>query len=622
MSTDNRANAVAARRAPGDSGPVRVLQSCDLGVALMAAILGYGLASQSLPGWVAAFVTLGIVVFSLLVGLLASAMALSLAVGIASVVMVLARKSAGAVRRARGVIVVAAVVIVVLLAWWASLAAAAGVASALPSLLPLGCAAYVGGLTYRDDPRPGRWANLFIAGAVGIGLAAIFRPGVVADDPAAPLLFIAIAWLASHIWRSMAASDNRLVRGSADVATALLLGATLDLFVIWIGNIAGLTALTVLRVSSLLNEVAAGNDPAWWYLAVPLLLLAAGYVAVIRWESRLAEFGAWAQRQRAVRLARTLPGIGALRPRMAVAAFGSSRRLAQFLHVGLLLVPLVGMTAPALFGQAVLGPLRPRYVIAYDAERTAEAQVLAYRQLTREVAAASPGQRAALRKDVADISSSVNGGGGGAWFTAATPAAGLGEEEGAYLVHAGEAGAAAEPAPPPLAAGRATTVAAQVEAEQGDAEEAESYADKAGASAAAAIATLLSIAPGGGAIQLLQEYLGGLTEESPVADALAGLAGRLGGTASADPGAEQALNPGPAEQAAASGEISQPDSNGSAGSGGGSSTGNGGGTDEGGDGGDVGGGDVGGGDGDLCTITAEANALARSEPGDHSRWSR
>ncbi len=620
MSTGNHPNAVAARRAPDDSGPVRVLESCDLGVALMAAILGYGLASQSLPGWLAAFVTLGIVVLGLLVGLLASAMAVSLAVGVASVVMILARKSAGVVRRAGAVVVIAAVAVVVLLAWWTSLAAAAGVASALPSLLPLGCAAYVGGLTYRDNPRPGRWANLFIAGAVGIGLAAIFRPGIVADDPAAPLLFIAIAWLASHIWRSMAASDNRVVRGSADVATALLLGATLDLLVVWIGNIAGLPALTLLRVSSLLNEVAAGNDPAWWYLAAPLLLLAAGYVAIIRWESRLAGFAAWAQRQRAVRLARALPGIGALRPRMAVAAFGSSRRLTQFLHVGLLLVPLVGMTGPALLGQAVLGPQRPRYIIAYDAERAAEAQVLAYRQLTREVAAASPGQRAALRKDVADISSSVNGGGGGAWFTAATPAAGLGEEEGAYLVHAGEARAAAGPAPPPLSAGRATTVAAQVEAEEDDAEEAESYADKAGASAAAAIATLLSVAPGGGAVQLLQEYLSGLTEESPVADALAGLAGRLGGAGSAGPGAEQALNPAPAEQAAASGEISQPDSNGSAGSGGGPGTGDGGGTDDGGDdGGSV---DVGGGDGDLCTMGAVANALARSEPGDHSRWSR
>lgn len=365
--------------------------------------------------------------------------------------------------------------------------------------------------------------------------------------------------------------------------------------VVWTGNLAGLSALSVLRVSHLLNAIADGNNPAWWYLAIPLLLLAACYVALIRWEGRLAEFRGWARRQRVVRAAGRFPGIGTLRPPMAAAAFGSSRRLMQFLHVGLLLVPLVGMTAPALFGQAVLGPQRPRYFIAYGAERTADAQVLAYRRVTMEVAAASPSQRVVLRKDVEGIVSTVNGG-GGAWFAAATAAMGIGEEEDAYLQHAGDAASGAEPSPPPLATDSATTVASQVEAEEGVAEEAESYASKAGASAAAAIATMLSIAPGGGAVQLLQEYLGGLTEESPVADALAGLAGRLGGDGAAAPDAEQALNPGPAEQAAASGEISQPGDNGSNGSGSGSSTGDGGGTDDGGD--DGGGGDGGGADGD------------------------
>jgi hypothetical protein len=44
---------------------------------------------------------------------------------------------------------------------------------------------------------------------------------------------------------------------------------------VWVGNLVGLPALTVLRASRLLNAIAAGNDPAWWHLAVPLLLLAA-----------------------------------------------------------------------------------------------------------------------------------------------------------------------------------------------------------------------------------------------------------------------------------------------------------------------------------------------------------
>jgi hypothetical protein len=604
VSTGYRTKAVGARRKSATGGDTRVFLSCDFGVALMIAILVYGWVSQSNSGWLAAFAALGVGLLSLLAALPAAAMAVSLAVGVARGVMFLARRASGAIGRARHarragrVIVVGAVVIAVLAAWWVAIAAAAGVVSALPSLLPLGCALYVGVLTYRDNPRPGRWADVFLAGTVGVGLATIFRPGVVADDPAAFVLFIAIAWLAARLWRSMRDSDNRMIRGSADVATALLLGATLDLVVVWVGNLVGLPALTVLRVSHLLNAVAAGNDPAWWYLAIPLLVLAALYVALIRWGSRLAGLDAWAQRRRVVRSARKLPGIGALRPQLAVSAFGSSRRLMQFLHVGLLLVPLVGMTAPALFGQAVLGPLRPRYFIAYGAERDANAQVLAYQRLTQEVAAASASQRAAMRKGVGDITSSVNGGSGGAggsWFTATTPAAGIGEEEGAYLEYAGETASGTGPAAPPLATGTATAVADQVEAAEDSADEAESYADKAGASAAAAIASLLSIPPGGGAVQILQEYLGGLTEESPVADALAGLAGRLGGDTDGSPDVEQALDPGPAEQAAASGEISQSGGNGSGGSGGGSSTGD---NDGGDDGGDDGGGDGGGGDGD------------------------
>jgi hypothetical protein len=135
VSTGYRTKAVGARRASEDRGQVRVLLSCDFGVAVMTAILAYGWISQSSPGWVAALAALGIALFSLLVGLLAVGMAMSLAVGVASVVMVLARKSSGAIRRGRGVVVVAAVVIGVLAAWWVALAAAAGVASALPSLL-------------------------------------------------------------------------------------------------------------------------------------------------------------------------------------------------------------------------------------------------------------------------------------------------------------------------------------------------------------------------------------------------------------------------------------------------------------------------------------------------------
>jgi hypothetical protein len=44
-------------------------------------------------------------------------------------------------------------------------------------------------------------------------------------------------------------------------------GAVLDLLVVWTANLAGLRVLTVVWVCHLLNAVAAGNNPDWWYLA-------------------------------------------------------------------------------------------------------------------------------------------------------------------------------------------------------------------------------------------------------------------------------------------------------------------------------------------------------------------
>jgi uncharacterized membrane protein YgcG len=551
------------------------------------------------------------VVFGVFPAYLACGIALSLAALAVTPVILLAgrlrgavRKSPRAVRRAVGAIVIVAVAIVALLAWRVALAAAAGLAPALPAALSLACGAYTAALVFRDDPRPGRWADASLIITVAIGPAALVRPGIITDDPVAGLLFPMAAWLAVRLWRSMGGSGNRVVRASADVTAAVALGAIVDLLVVWTANIAGLRVLTVARACHLLHAVSAGNNPDWWYLAIPLLLLAAAYTARARWSGRLTAIGARARRGRAVRWAGELPGTGMLRPRLAVLAFSSSRRMMTFLHVGLLLVPLVCLTGPALAERSLLGPLRARYVIAYHADEKARAEVLAYRQLRREVAAASPGQRAAMKASIGNIASTADAGGLGAGQ--ATPAqlasaGSLGQEEGAYLEYSGQAPARGEPSPPSLATGSLATAATQAEAEEAAAEEAEGYAEKAGASAAAAIGEMLSIPSGGMAVQILQEYLAGLTEESPVADALARLAGRLGAGDTDDPGAEQALDPGQAEKAATAGEISTAGGSGSQGSGNDSSnTGTGGGDGDGDGGGEEGGGSggsAGGGDG-------------------------
>jgi uncharacterized membrane protein YgcG len=290
-----------------------------------------------------------------------------------------------------------------------------------------------------------------------------------------------------------------------------------------------------------------------------------------------------------IRWARELPGIGLLRPKLAVQAFDSSRRMMTFAHVSLLLVPLVGITAPTVLERTLRDPLRVRCVIAYQADAKARTVSLAYRRLTQEVAASSPRQRAAMRGSVEDIISRADAGGPGAGGLLATPAQlasalNLGEEEGAYLEYSGQTPVGGEPSPAPMAIQNLAAADAETQAEEADADADEGDAGKAGAAAAAAIGAAVSIPGGGAAVQILQEYLSGLTEEGPVADALARLAARFGaddadgadGADDADgadnPTAEQALDPEPAEQAVASGEISPAGGSGSQGSGDGDSS--------------------------------------------------
>jgi uncharacterized membrane protein YgcG len=440
-------------------------------------------------------------------------------------------------RLALGVIAMIAMVVV---AWRFESVLAPALAFTLPSAVVLGCGTCAVALGLL---RPERWmGDVPLVATVAIGLAALIRPRLITADPAVGLLIPTAVWLAVQGWHLMSDSKYRVVRASADVATALLLGTILDLIVVWGANLAGLPALKVARTRHLLSAVAAGNSPSWWYSAIPLLLIAGAYLALARWNDRLAATGARAGRSRVIRWLQDLPGIGQFRLRSGVAAFNFSRRMMTFLHVGLLLASLVGLTAPGLLMRTLHGELQAPYAIAYHADLEARTEILAYRQLTREVAAASPGQRAEMRADVEEIAS----GPVDAWD--------LGQEQGAYLARSGQAPAGEDPesAPQQAASMTVATEAAEVQAEEEDSIEDADHADQAGSTAAAAIGTILSIPNGNPATQVLQEYLGGLIEESPVADALARLVGRAAGGGMDDLSAEQAISPEEAEEEAAS----------------------------------------------------------------------
>jgi hypothetical protein len=600
MGDSETANTGENQRETGTTAK-RMSLDCAFGIAILLAFMAYGGSRPTSPDQGSVFFASWVLVMCPVPAYWACRIALALLASCAGRLKGMARKSSRAIRRARGPVVMAgaAAAAVALLAWRIAPAAAAGLAFALPFALLLACGGYAAALVLQDNPRARLWADASVIITVAAGPAALFRPAIITDDPVAGLLFPAAAWLALQLWRSMTGSGSRIARAGADVTAALALGAILDLLLVWAANLAGAGILTVARACHLLGVVAAGNSPHWWYLVIPLLLLAAARTARARWKGRLARAGARVRRMPAAGWARELPGFRMLRPRLAVLAFSFSRRMMTFGHVGLLLVPLVGITTPALLERTLHGPLRARYVIAYEADRRAQAEILADRHLMQEVAAAPPGRLAAMRAGVEHITSTAGAGSPQAGAAQATPAqlaaAGkLGQAESAYLQNSGQAPAASEASPPALPARSLVTATAELAEEETAADEAEGDAEQAGAAAAAAIGAMLSIPHGGAAVQILQEYLGSLIEESPVADALARLAGRPGGADTGALSAGQALDPGQAEAAVTPGENSPSGGSGSPGSGDdGSDAGTGAGD---GDGGDAGSG-AGGGDG-------------------------
>ena len=586
---------------PHESAQYRMVRSCYLGLGIFVAFVSYeGIRpTASVAGAVTSAVALGAI--SLIPASLVCWLLVALATWCAGRLRARARTASPLSRCVIGGAVIA---VAALLAWWLRQSAV----DALPFVWCLACGAYVAILLFRDDPRPGGWADNSLVVIVGAGLASLDRPGLITDDPAGALLLLPAAWLAVQIWRSMGQSSQRVVRASADVVAALLLGTVLDLLVVWVANLTGLLVPVVARACGLLSAVSAGSNPAWWYQAAPLLLAAVVFTALGRWEDLPARAGEWALRSRVMRWVWGMPGIGRLRPRLALQALSLSRRTMTALHVGLVLACLVGVTAPVLAKPALLRSLRARYVIDYRANLSALAETAAYQQLAREVSAASPSRRAAIRASVGELSTAADAGSPGAGGAPATPsqlasAHHLGVLEGEYLEYEGLVSPGSEPSRP--AEGSVFAEGADVAEEEEAGEAAVGYEEEAGASAAAAFGTLLSVPSGSVTIQLLQEYLGGLAEDSAVADAFARLTKRFTGSGTEGLDVEQDLDPADAEEAAASGEIGVPAGGGTSGEGssgggaGGSQTsGNNGDTGGGGDSGEDPSGGAGGGDGE------------------------
>jgi hypothetical protein len=111
----------------------------------------------------------------------------------------------------------------------------------------------------------------------------------------------------------------------------------------------------------------------------------------------------------------------------------------------------------------------------------------------------------------------------------------LGQDQGRYLARLGRAPADDGEPSPQASTESVAAAAAEVQAEDADSDEDTGHAEEVGSAAAEAFGSLLSFPSGNAAIQILQEYVSGVLEDGPAADALADFAGRVGGDDTADP---------------------------------------------------------------------------------------
>ena len=239
-----------------------------------------------------------------------------------------------------------------------------------------------------------------------------------------------------------------------------------------------------------------------------------------------------------------------------VPAVDVARRVLTGVHIGLLVIVLVAVAAPAAVFPELRDQIAARYTVAYQRQLEAAGEQAAYAEISGRFTTAQ-----ANRAVLADIVEKIHSidhpgrGDGHATATEADVARRVGELQAATLfatdpksVDAAErsaAGAAGVTAPIRDAPDLRTRVEKLDEQDKKE-DAAHKRAEQAGDLAAATVAGLLSVPDIGSneVVQIVREYLGGLIEESPLKDVFAAWTERLAGAAR-PPDAETLVVPQP-----------------------------------------------------------------------------
>jgi hypothetical protein len=390
----------------------------------------------------------------------------------------------------------------------------------------------------------GRWlgrhaADLLLAVTAGVAVLLLTDRNLPGAQAAAGLLFPVAVWLSVAGWRAMNASGRLAVRAAADIAVALLLGSTLVLLLVWLASLLHMPPAEVRVLRGALGRAGAAADLPWWLWTALFALLAGASLAFAVWPGRLKRVTGWFTRLRVV-------------PSVTVTS-----RVTSGVHIGLLVVVLVGLAAPAAVEPALRARLADRYTETLTDDLRAHGELAAYRQTQRAFRTIGLPLLAPLADLVLQIdrTSRPRDGQPGATGVELDLARRMGQLQAVALrlnpPDIAAAGAAAtreagldEPAASPDAENERL---ARLDSARKEDEATERLVDQAAELAASAVARALPL-PGLGdteIAQVIKEYLSSLVEESPLTDVFAAWAGRIAGR-DEPPGAAEAVVPDPA----------------------------------------------------------------------------
>jgi hypothetical protein len=435
----------------------------------------------------------------------------------------------------------------------------------LPLALVAGCGAWACVLARRRTRGAARrWLrlapDLIAAATIAAFLLVLVHRALLTAGPAAGLLFPVAAWGTARLWRAMAGSSRLTVRAAANLAGSLLFGGELVLLLVWLANVLRFSEPAVAVLRWWLEQVGSDADLPWWVWTGLYAVLAGLGVAIVRWPDQLK------------RVASRINGL------RVIPAADVSQQVLTCVHIGLLLIVLVGLAAPPASGAVLRRQLSAAYAVALQREFDDAAERYAYQEIVAQYT--PPSGKNALTAVVTKLSEVAGPGDSSQGATATEddlarrvgetqalalalpplPSLAEAEQEAASAAGFPEPAEGSGPAEGSTPAEASLTAAAGAVEKLDDADdEADKQREAAADLAAKLVASTISIpsVSDNEVFQVVREYLSGLIEGSGLADVFAAWLHHLPG-ASPPPAPDAEVTPDPARlEAAATATLSR-----------------------------------------------------------------